>query len=189
MSTNRLTPTVRLILTYLIPCRLITNHTLPTEKLLAQYPRLQKLFLPLCRCIKRGELHKFDLALQEGEDEFVKRRIYLTLERGRDIALRNLLRKVFIARGFEEAKEGEKPVRRSRVPVAEFAAAISLGSQEKIDNDEVECLLANMIYKVSQSPHMMPSSRGVAPFPEATRSFPPFLLQATGCLRMQSSAH
>ncbi|KAH6634112.1 hypothetical protein B0J18DRAFT_415323 [Chaetomium sp. MPI-SDFR-AT-0129] len=136
-----------LILTYLIPCHLITSHTLPTEKLLEPFPRLQKLFLPLCRCIKRGELHKFDLALQEGEDEFVKRRIYLTLERGRDIALRNLLRKVFIARGFEEAKEGEKPARRTRVPVAEFAAAISLGSQEKIDNDEVECLLANMIYK------------------------------------------
>lgn len=137
-------------MTYLIPCHLITSHTLPTEKLLEPFPRLQKLFLPLCRCIKRGELHKFDLALQEGEDEFVKRRIYLTLERGRDIALRNLLRKVFIARGFEEAKEGEKPARRTRVPVAEFAAAISLGSQEKIDNDEVECLLANMIYKVSQ---------------------------------------
>ncbi|KXX82925.1 Protein CSN12 [Madurella mycetomatis] len=136
-----------LILTYLIPCHLITTHTLPTEKLLAPYPRLQKLFLPLCRCIKRGQLHLFDLALQEGEDEFVKRRIYLTLERGRDVALRNLLRKVFIARGFEEAKEGEKPVRRTRVPIAEFAAAISLGSQEKIDNDEVECLLANMIYK------------------------------------------
>ncbi|KAL1843718.1 hypothetical protein VTJ49DRAFT_99 [Mycothermus thermophilus] len=135
------------ILTYLIPCHLINNHTLPTKKLLEPYPRLQKLFLPLCQCIKRGELHKFDLALQEGEDEFVKRRIYLTLERGRDIALRNLLRKVFIARGFEEAKPGEKPVRRTRVPVAEFAAAISLGSEEKIDNDEVECLLANMIYK------------------------------------------
>ncbi|KAK4156909.1 hypothetical protein C8A00DRAFT_30231 [Chaetomidium leptoderma] len=135
------------ILTYLIPCRLIKDHMLPTEKLLAQYPRLQKLFLPICRCIKRGELHNFDLALQEGEDELVKRRIYLTLERGRDLALRNLLRKVFIARGFEEAKEGEKPARRSRVPVTEFAAAISLGSQERIDNDEVECLLANMIYK------------------------------------------
>ncbi|KAK4100612.1 protein CSN12 [Parathielavia hyrcaniae] len=135
------------ILAYLIPCHLITSHTLPTEALLESYPRLQKLFLPLCRCIKRGELHKFDLALQEGEDEFVRRRIYLTLERGRDVALRNLLRKVFIARGFEEAKDGEKPVRRTRVPVAEFAAAISLGSQERIDNDEVECLLANMIYK------------------------------------------
>lgn len=140
---------------------------------MAQYPRLQRLFLPLCRCIKRGELHKFDLALQEGEDEFVKRRIYLTLERGRDIALRNLLRKVFIARGFEEAKEGEKPVRRSRVPVAEFAAAISLGSQEKIDNDEVECLLANMIYKVSQvRVCLFVMRRG--PSPKATRSLPLF---------------
>ncbi|KAK4193501.1 putative COP9 signalosome complex subunit 12 [Podospora australis] len=136
-----------LILTYLIPCHLITTHTLPSEKLLEPYPRLQKLFLPLCRCIKKGELHAFDVALQEGEDEFVKRRIYLTLERGRDIALRNLLRKVFIAGGFVTAKEGELPVRRTRIPVSEFAAAITLGSQEKVDNDEVECLLANMIYK------------------------------------------
>lgn len=84
-----------------------------------------------------------------GEDEFVKRRIYLTLERGRDIALRNLLRKVFIAGGFEEAKDSTSaPVRRTRIPVAEFGAAISIGSKERMDNDEVECLLANMIYKV-----------------------------------------
>ncbi|KAK3942158.1 COP9 signalosome complex subunit 12 [Diplogelasinospora grovesii] len=137
-----------MILTYLVPCHLITTHTLPTQKLLEPYPRLQKLFLPLSRCIKKGELHAFDLALQEGEDEFVKRRIYLTLERGRDVALRNLLRKVFIAGGFvEPAKEGEAPARRTRVPIAEFAAAISLGSQETIDDDEVECFLANMIYK------------------------------------------
>jgi hypothetical protein len=32
--------------------------------------------------------------------------------------------------------------------VQEFGAAISLGSKETMDNDEVECLLANMIYKV-----------------------------------------
>jgi hypothetical protein len=73
----------------------------------------------------------------------------LTLERGRDIALRNLLRKVFITGGFEEAKDANTPpVRRTRIPVAEFGAAISLGSKETMDSDEVECLLANMIYKV-----------------------------------------
>ncbi|RFU33270.1 hypothetical protein B7463_g3085, partial [Scytalidium lignicola] len=137
-----------LILTYLIPCHLLTTHTLPTNFLLQPYPRLQKLFLPLSRCIKKGDLRGFDSALIAGEDEFVKRRIYLTLERGRDIALRNLLRKVFLAGGFEEAKdESALPVRRTRVPVAEFAAAISLGSKETVENDEVECLLANMIYK------------------------------------------
>ncbi|KAK0657289.1 protein CSN12 [Cercophora newfieldiana] len=138
-----------LILTYLVPCHLLTAHTLPSKKLLEPYPRLQKLFLPLSQHIRKGELHAFDLALQEGEDEFVKRRIYLTLERGRDIALRNLLRKVFITGGFEEPKsEGASPLRRTRVPIAEFAAGISLGCQETLDNDEVECLLANMIYKV-----------------------------------------
>jgi hypothetical protein len=90
------------------------------------------------------------LALQEGEDEFVKRRIYLTLERGRDIALRNLCRKVFLAGGFEKPKEeNAQPLRRTRVPLDEFVAAIRLGSQEKLDSDEVECLLANQIYKVS----------------------------------------
>jgi hypothetical protein len=105
--------------------------------------------LPLSRCIKKGDLSGFDAALVAGEDEFVKRRIYLTLERGRDIALRNLLRKVFIAGGFEEAKDANTPpVRRTRIPVAEFGAAISLGSKETMDSDEVECLLANMIYKV-----------------------------------------
>ncbi|KAK8927629.1 Protein CSN12 [Metarhizium anisopliae] len=139
----------RRILTYLIPCRLLTSHVLPTKALLQPYPRLQELLLPLAECIKRGDLHNFDLALQKGEDEFVKKRIYLTLERGRDIALRNLLRKVFIAGGFDEPKEGETtPVRRTRIPVSEFRAAICMGSGgELVDTDEVECLLANMIYK------------------------------------------
>lgn len=59
---------------------------------------------------------------------------------------------MFIAGGFEEAKDvAAAPVRRTRVPVAEFGAAISLGSKERMDNDEVECLLANMIYKVRLS--------------------------------------
>lgn len=138
----------RLILTYLIPCHLLTTHTLPTTTLLAQYPHLQTLFLPLCRCIKRGDLAGFDAALVAGEDEFTKRRIYLTLERGRDIALRNLLRKVFISGGFEEAKDGAAPLRRTRIPVAEFGAAINIGGNEQMETDEVECLLSTMIYKV-----------------------------------------
>jgi COP9 signalosome complex subunit 12 len=105
--------------------------------------------MPLARAIKKADLRAFDVALRDGEDEFIKRRVYLTLERGRDIALRNLLRKVFVAGGFEEAKEGAPPVRRTRIPVTEFTAAIQLSGGETIDSDEVECLLANMIYKVS----------------------------------------
>ena len=88
-----------------------------------------------------------------GEEEFVKRRIYLPLERGRDVALRNLFRKVFIAGGFDEPKDGQLPVRRTRIPVLEFAAALRIRSHNDgrsgVDTDEVECLLANLIFKVS----------------------------------------
>lgn len=148
---NRLS---RLILTYLIPCHLLTTHTLPSPALLQPYPRLHTLFTPLSNCIRQGDLAGFDTALAAGENEFVKRRIYLTLERGRDIALRNLFRKVFIAGGFEDGKDGKdgERIRRTRVPLNEFVAAIRLGGGSEgrtIDGDEVECLLANMIYKVS----------------------------------------
>lgn len=131
------------------------THTLPSRELLAPFPKLERLFRPLCNCIRQGDLVGFDAAMSAGEDEFVKRRIYLPLERGRDIALRNLFRKVFIAGGFEEPKDGQPAIRRTRVPVAEFAAALRIGNQaddrSRIDVDEVECLLSNLIYKVSRT--------------------------------------
>jgi hypothetical protein len=145
----------RLILTYLIPCHLVTTHTLPSKKLLAQFPRLEVLFRPLSNCIRKGDLAGFDQAMAAGEEEFVKRRIYLPLERGRDITLRNLFRKVYLAGGFEEPKDGQPPVRRTRVHVNEFAAALRVGTpasgRSRVDIDEVECLLANLIYKVGYS--------------------------------------
>ncbi|KAJ5679133.1 PCI/PINT associated module [Penicillium macrosclerotiorum] len=140
-----------LILTYLIPCHLVTTHTLPSKQLLTPFPRLENLFRPLSNCIRKGDLVGFDNAMSAGEAEFVKRRIYLPLERGRDIALRNLFRKVFITGGFEETQSGNPPIRRTRVPVAEFAAALRIGThatnRTRVDIDEVECLLANLIYK------------------------------------------
>ncbi|PLB46680.1 hypothetical protein P170DRAFT_511376 [Aspergillus steynii IBT 23096] len=164
-----------LILTYLVPCHLVTTHTLPSQRLLSSFPRLEKLFRPLCECIRKGDLQGFDTAMSAGEEEFVKRRIYLPLERGRDIALRNLFRKVFIAGGFEEGKDGQPPIRRTRVPVAEFAAAIRIGThasdRTRVDIDEVECLLSNLIYKglmkgyIARERGMVVLSKGGAAFP------------------------
>ncbi|KAK4555791.1 COP9 signalosome (CSN) subunit [Recurvomyces mirabilis] len=144
-----------LILTYLIPTKLLTSHRLPTRSLLSQSPHLTTLFAPITQAIKHADLRAFTAALESSEDEFVKRRIYLTLERGRDILLRNLFRKTFVAGGFEPAaaKEGEAPARRTRVPVREFAAALQMRGAEVgdgeggVDGDEVECLVANGIYK------------------------------------------
>ncbi|KAF2246556.1 hypothetical protein BU26DRAFT_521008 [Trematosphaeria pertusa] len=144
-----------LILTYLIPCRLITQHTVPTAELLNEFPHLKRLFGGLVSSIRKGDLSGFDKALAEGEPEFVKRRVFLTLERSRDIALRNLLRKVFLAEGWEDLKEGQTEkdrIRKSRIPTAHFVAALRIGtagagSGQVVEDDEVECLMANMIYK------------------------------------------
>ena len=161
---------LQLILTYLIPTKLLTSHKLPSTSLLAQHPSLARLFQPLCDAIRTANLVEFNTALENGEDEFVKRRIYLTLERGRDVILRNVFRKAFLAGGFEPAKESDPtatPVRRTRVSVKEFAAALQLAGADVgdgnggIDNDEVECLIANAIYKVRSfitSPRMIQTS-------------------------------
>jgi hypothetical protein len=146
----------RLILTYLIPCRLITQHVIPSPKLLAESPGLARLIGPLVTSIKKGDLTGFDKALADGEPEFVRRRIFLTLERSRDIALRNLLRKVYLAAGYDDLKEGQTEkdrIRKSRIPLIHFATALTMGiaaegNGQAMEDDEVECLLANQIYKV-----------------------------------------
>ena len=136
------------------------------------------MFGPLSRYIKLGDLAGFDTALAHGEEEFVRRRIYLTLERGRDIATRNLFRKVFLNGGF--TGEDEAKTRRTRIPISEFETAVALSmdvsrlvtknngktgkvgangtskSRSRLDRDEVECLLANMIYKVCLSSEFYP---------------------------------
>jgi hypothetical protein len=156
-----------LILTYLIPCRLITQHAIPSAALLAEAPGLARLIGPLVSCIKKGDLTGFDRALAEGEPEFVRRRIFLTLERSRDIALRNLLRKVYLAAGYDDLKEGQTEkdrIRKSRIPLLHFATALRMGiagegSGQAVEDDEVECILANQIYKVRTISPPKPYSR------------------------------
>jgi hypothetical protein len=150
---------IQLILTYLIPTKLLTSHSLPSSALLAQYPSLARLFQPIADAIRTANLTAFDNALAHGEAEFVKRRIYLTLERGRDVILRNIFRKLFLAAGHEAPKEGDTapPARRTRISVDEFAVALRISGAEVsngddgVDYDQVECLIANAIYKVRSS--------------------------------------
>lgn len=174
MCNVKATKNLQLILTYLIPTKMLTLHRLPTPALLKQSPALERLFSPICSAIKRADLHAFNAAMEQGEDEFVKRRIYLTLERGRDILIRNLFRKVFLAGGFDPPKESDTdgPVRRTRVPVHEFAAALRMAGAEVdngeggVDTDEVECVIANSIYKVR------PSGLCLIIYPILARHFP-----------------
>ena len=145
------------ILTYLIPCYVLSHHKLPSPALIAPYHTLSKILTPLFSAIRTGNLLAFDNALSIAEPELVHRRIYLTLERTRDICMRNLFRKVFLNAGFEETKDANGEVtakiRRTRVRIEEFEVAFRVayrGSEDiMVDRDEVECFIANLIYKVS----------------------------------------
>ncbi|EGE06818.1 COP9 signalosome complex subunit 12 [Trichophyton equinum CBS 127.97] len=165
-----------LILTYLIPCHIVNTNTLPSARLLSRYPRIESLFGPLSKCIRKGDLAGVDAAMAGSENEFVKRRIYLPIERGRDLAIRNLFRKVFIAGGYDPPVNGQPPIRRTRVPVKEFAAAMRLGTgnteqKSKVDLDEVECYLSNMIYKNLMKGYIA-RERGIVVLSKGGTAFP-----------------
>lgn len=135
----------RLILTYLIPTRLAHHQLLPSQNFLSKYPTLNKLFTPIFSAIRRGSLRDFDAALLAAEDTFVSKRIFLTLEKGREICLRNALRKTWLC--LDEDK-------RQKVLVETFRVGLGISSgvgAEGIDGEEVECLLTNMIAGVSFS--------------------------------------
>ena len=71
---------------------------------------------------------------------------------------------MFLAGGLEETKEAQIPARRTRIPVTEFAAAMRVGSKPgqaaRVDLDEIECFLANLIYKVSDVVYWEPKLPG-----------------------------
>lgn len=150
------------ILSYLIPTHVLTKDQLPKQSFLSPHPTLDSILTPIFTAIRQGNLLAFDRALSSAEPALVRRRIYLTLERTRDICMRNLFRKVFLYAGFEESKDadgnstGEK-IRRTRIKVEEFEAAMRMayrgGEDVMVDRDEVECFLANMIYKVCDAQH------------------------------------
>jgi len=142
------------ILMYLVPTKIITKHVLPTNKLLNRYEKLKNIIGPLCDAIKKGNLKGFDEAMIRGEDEFVKMRIYLTLERGRDVVLRNVLRKVYLSAGYEISTQdgGDDKVRKSRISIDEFKAGLKVAGED-VSIEECEAMIAGMIYKVSINNH------------------------------------
>jgi hypothetical protein len=145
----------RLILTYLIPLRLLTG-TFPSAALLASYPTIDALYSPFLTAIRTGSLKAYDEALAAAQHSFSDMACWMTMERVREICVRSLFKVVWQATD-----------RASRVSVGAFKKAmemqgVELGLQgvkdedasmegaEDVDAlDETECIITTMIYKVS----------------------------------------
>ncbi|KAL8700884.1 MAG: hypothetical protein Q9201_005204 [Fulgogasparrea decipioides] len=154
----------RLLLTYLIPTHLHTSLTPPRLQFDPERYSLNQLFFHVISAIRSGSLLDFTNALDVNESIYVKRRIFLSLERAGDLCLRNLLRRIWLLEGGKEktritiqtfaAGVRWSLVNTASVPPAHyvskgFYSPVQYQSPEEgiMENDEVECLIAGLIYK------------------------------------------
>ncbi|THV08156.1 hypothetical protein K435DRAFT_707751 [Dendrothele bispora CBS 962.96] len=122
------------VLTYLLPLRLLKGQ-LPSDELLSRFPIIRELFEPFISAIRKGDVATFDKALEHWEKKLLELNLWLTLEKAREICLRGLFRKVYVVSSFS-----------SRIPISLFHSGLRIAGIE-VDQEETECLLANMIYK------------------------------------------
>ncbi|KAG2013168.1 hypothetical protein CC2G_010104 [Coprinopsis cinerea AmutBmut pab1-1] len=122
------------ILTYLIPLRILKGH-LPSLELLRRFPVLDQLYSPFIKAIRSGDVQAYDKALEQGEQRLLELNLWLTLEKARELSLRGLFRKIWVA--------VEKT---TRMPIAMFHAGLKISGID-VPVEEAECYVANMIYR------------------------------------------
>ncbi|KER33348.1 hypothetical protein T265_00835 [Opisthorchis viverrini] len=90
---------------------------------------------PLSSHCRAGNLQKMDMELNKYEEFFLSCGVYLILEKLKLITYRNLFKKVCAI------------MKTHLMPIEVFTAALRLMGVEDIDQDETECILANLIYE------------------------------------------
>jgi hypothetical protein len=123
----------RLILRYLVPVRLVLG-VFPSPALLRQYNLAY--FVNLCRAVDRGDLRTFERELDDHQQLFIRHGSYLLVERAKTIAYRNFFRRVHELH----------PPDTNKLDVTTFKRLLD-ATGVSMDTDEIECVLANLIYK------------------------------------------
>mmetsp|Transcript_48617 Transcript_48617/g.117579 ORF Transcript_48617/g.117579 Transcript_48617/m.117579 type:complete len:393 (-) Transcript_48617:179-1357(-) len=121
----------RCILMYLVPVKLVQGK-IPSPQLLSKYNLEQ--FKPIVDGIKKGDLRTFQDGLVQYQDRFIGQGTYLLLEKCKTQAYRNLFKRIH---GIVDDH---------KISLEHMAVTFKwLGMP--IDNDEIECILANLIFK------------------------------------------
>uniref|UniRef100_A0A4W4FLK4 PCI domain-containing protein 2 n=1 Tax=Electrophorus electricus TaxID=8005 RepID=A0A4W4FLK4_ELEEL len=123
----------RLILIYLLPVKMLLGH-MPTNQLLRKYDLLQ--FADVTKAVSEGNLLLLNEALTKHETFFIRCGIFLILEKLKIITYRNLFKKVYHL------------LKTHQLPLDAFLVALKMMQVEEVDIDEVQCILANLIYMV-----------------------------------------
>ncbi|ELT88079.1 hypothetical protein CAPTEDRAFT_225576 [Capitella teleta] len=122
----------RLILIYLLPVKMLLGQ-MPKQSLLRKYDLLQ--FADVATAVSSGNLRLLNDAMEKSHAFFIKCGIYLILEKLKIITYRNLFKKVSLI------------LKTHQLPIKDFTVALHMLGETDIDEDEVECILANLIYE------------------------------------------
>ncbi|XP_076632137.1 PCI domain-containing protein 2 isoform X1 [Colletes latitarsis] len=122
----------RLILTYLVPVKMLLGY-MPKHSLLEKYNLME--FWELMEAVKRGDLRNLEKVMEKHESFFIGAGIYLIVEKLKIIAYRNLFKKVYLVLNIHQ------------IPVQSLLLALQMHGIDDVDMDEVECIVANLIYE------------------------------------------
>lgn len=125
----------RNILLYLIPARMLRGR-LPSFATLTRYK--MSWYEEIVKAVRTGHLSMFDKAVVKHEQFFIRKGLYLAMEKMRSLVYRSLCQKLHRVRSTAETE-------RHKIRLREYQACLKLRGIQA-GEDEVECVLANLIY-------------------------------------------
>ncbi|KAI9123000.1 hypothetical protein K1719_005889 [Acacia pycnantha] len=128
---------IRMILKYLIPVKLSIG-ILPKDWLLEKYNLPE--YGNIVQALRRGDLRLLRHALQDYEDRFLRSGVYLVLEKLELQVYQRLMKKIYI---IQKQKD---PSKAHQVKLEVIVKALKWLEMD-MDLDEVECIMAILIYK------------------------------------------
>lgn len=140
-SKSPLFPSARAILRFLIPVRLLMSpREMPSSRLLQSFGLDE--YLAIAEALQTGSVATFNRCLEENMAAFIHRGVYFLVERLKMFVYRRLFRRVSGVHAQSAPSEAEG----TRVPIQLFQAALAWQGED-MELDEVECILANLIYR------------------------------------------
>lgn len=128
---------IRMILKYLIPVKLSIG-ILPKDWFLEKYNLVE--YRNVVEALKRGDLRLLRHALHEHEDRFLRSGVYLVLEKLELQVYQRLMKKIYI---IQKQKD---PNKAHQLKLEIIVKALKWLEMD-MDLDEVECIVAILIYK------------------------------------------
>ncbi|PON50453.1 PCI/PINT associated module [Parasponia andersonii] len=128
---------IRMILKYLIPVKLSIG-ILPKDWLLEKYNLVE--YRNIVQALKRGDLQLLRRALQDHEDRFLRSGVYLVLEKLELQVYQRLIKKIYI---IQKQKD---PNKAHQLKLEIIVKALKWFEMD-MDLDEVECIVAILIFK------------------------------------------